>query len=58
MSGLNARLFPAPLALLNAFQRPPARRATEALQRTSPLGHEVLVAAWPVAGVREKNVPE
>jgi hypothetical protein len=58
MSGLNARLFPAPFPLLNAFQRSPARRATEALQGTSPLVCESLVAARPVAGVREKNVPE
>jgi len=58
MSGLNARLFPAPFPLLNAFQRSPARRATKALQGTSPLGREVLVAARPVARWIEKNVPE
>jgi hypothetical protein len=58
MSGLNARLFPAPFPLLNAFQRSPARHATEALQGTSPLVCEPLVAARPVAGMREKNIPE
>jgi len=58
MSGLKARLLPASFPLLNAFQRSPARRATEALQRTSPLLCESLVAARSVAGVREKNIPE
>jgi hypothetical protein len=58
MSGLKARLFPTPFPLLNAFHRSPARRATEALQGTSPLVRESLVAAWTVARVREKNIPE
>jgi hypothetical protein len=57
MSGLNARLFPAPLALLHALHRAPAGVRTEALQGTSPLVREVLVAPWPVTGVLEKNVP-
>jgi hypothetical protein len=57
MSGLNPRLFPAPLPLLHSLQRLPAGARTEALQGTSPLQREVLVAPWPVARVREKNVP-
>jgi hypothetical protein len=57
MSGLNARLFPAPFPLLNAFQSLPACRATEALQGTSPLPGESLVAARPVARMLEKNLP-
>jgi hypothetical protein len=31
MSGLNARLFPAPLPFPDALQRPPARVRTEVL---------------------------
>ena len=58
MSGLNARLFPTPLPLLDPLQRAPARVRTEALQGTSPLVRESLIAARPVARVREKNVPE
>jgi hypothetical protein len=56
MSGLNARLFPPPLALDDPLQRAPARCATEALQGTSPLLCEALVAARPVAGLPEKKV--
>jgi len=58
MSGLNPRLLPAPLSLLNPFQRSPACPATKALQGTSTLLRESLVAPRPVAGVLEKNVPE
>jgi hypothetical protein len=58
MSGLNARLFPAPFALLNAFQRSPARCATEALQGASPLLCKALIAPRPVARLGEKNVPQ
>jgi len=58
MSGLNARLSPAPLPIDNSLQGATACGRTEALQRTSPLLREVLVAAWPVARVLEKNVPE
>jgi len=58
MSGLNARLSPAPLSLDDPLQRPLARLATEALQGTSPLARESLIAARPVARVLEKNVPE
>jgi hypothetical protein len=58
MSGLNERLLPAPLPLLHPLQRLPAFVRTEALQRASPLARESLVAARPVARVREKNVPE
>jgi hypothetical protein len=58
MSGLNARLFPAPLPLLDPLQRTPARGATKALQGTSPLRGESFVAPRPIAGAREKNVPE
>jgi len=57
ISGLNARLSPAPLPLLDALQSSPARGATEALQGTSPLVREALVAPRPVAGMREKIVP-
>jgi hypothetical protein len=55
MSGLNARLSKAPLSLPDALQRAPALRRTEALQGTSPLVREALVAPRPVAGVIEKN---
>jgi hypothetical protein len=58
MSGLNPRLFPAPLSLLNPFQRSPTCPATKALQGTSTLLRVSLVAAGPIAGVLEKNVPE
>jgi hypothetical protein len=58
MSGLNARLLPALLPLLHSLQRLPAFVRTEPLQRASPLPRESLVAARPVARVREKNVPE
>src|ERR1700728_2425015 len=54
MSGLNARLSPAPLPLLNALQRSSARCTTEALQGTSPLVREAFVATRPVARVLEK----
>jgi hypothetical protein len=57
MSGLNARLFPAPFPIGNSLQGVTACVRTEALQRTSPRLREVLVAPWPVAGVPEKNVP-
>jgi hypothetical protein len=57
MSGLNARLSPAPLAFLDSFHGAPAFLRTETLQGTSRLVREVLVAARPVAGVCEKNVP-
>jgi transposase len=40
------------------LQRSPARYTTEALQRTSPIVREALVAPRPIAGVSEKNVPE
>jgi hypothetical protein len=58
MPGLNARLLPALLPLLHPLQRLPAFVRTEALQRTSPLPRESLVAPRPVARVREKNVSE
>jgi hypothetical protein len=56
MSGLNARLSPPPLALDDPLHRAPARCATEALQGTSPLLCEALVASRPVARVPEKKV--
>jgi len=56
MPGLQARLFPAPLPLLDALQRLPAGGATETLQGASPLPREALVAPRPVAGGVEKNV--
>jgi hypothetical protein len=34
----------------------PARKRAEVLQGTSPLVRESFVAAWPVAGMVEKNV--
>jgi hypothetical protein len=58
ISGLNARLFPAPFPLPHPLQRLPARVRTEALQRTAPLLRESLVASRPAARVLEKNVPE
>jgi hypothetical protein len=57
MSGLNARLFPPPLPLLNPFQRAPAGLRTKTLQGTSPLWRESLVASRPVAATVEKKVP-
>jgi hypothetical protein len=56
ISRLNARLFPAPLPLLNPFQRATAGLRTKTLQRTSQLWRESLVAPRPVAGVLEKKV--
>jgi len=56
MPGLNPRLFPSPLPLLDALQRTPASGRTETLQGTSPLLCESLAAAWPVAAMIEKNV--
>jgi len=58
MSGLNARLFPPSLSLDDSLYRVPARPATKALQRASRLVCEPLIAAWPVAAMVEKNVPE
>jgi hypothetical protein len=58
MSGLNARLFPAPLSFPHPLQRPPARRATETLQRTAPPLRKSLVAARPITAMIEKNVPQ
>jgi hypothetical protein len=58
MSGLKARLFPAALPFDDSLQRAPARPATKALQRTSPLVRESLVAPRPVARLLEKKVPE
>jgi hypothetical protein len=58
MSGLNPRLFPTPLPLLNPFQCSPAGVRTETLQGTSTLLRESLVAPRPVAGVLEKNISE
>jgi hypothetical protein len=57
MSGLNARLSPTPLSLPYPLQRLPARVRTEALQGTSPLLRESLVAPRPVARMLEKIVP-
>jgi hypothetical protein len=57
MSGLNARLSPAPFPIDNSLQGATACVRTEALQRASPLLRKVLVAAWPVARLLEKNVP-
>jgi hypothetical protein len=56
MSGLNARLFPAPLPFPDAFQRPPAGVRTEALQGASPLPHDPLIAARPIAPMIEKMI--
>jgi hypothetical protein len=56
MSGLNARLFPAPLPLLDPFQRSPACARTETLQGTSPLLREALVAPRPIATTIEKKI--
>jgi hypothetical protein len=58
MPGLNARLSPAAFPLRHPLQRSSARLRTEALQRTSPLMRESLVAPWPVAGVRKKKFLE
>jgi hypothetical protein len=58
MSGLNARLFPAPLSLPNPLQRTPAHLRTETLQRTAPPLRKSLVAARPVTAMIEKNVSE
>jgi hypothetical protein len=58
MSGLNARLFPAPLSFSDPLERAPARRATKTLQGTSTAMGKSLVASRPVAGVLEKNVAE
>ena len=55
MSGLNARLFPTPLPLLDPFQSSPAGLRTEALQRTSPFMRESLIATGPVAAVLKKS---
>jgi hypothetical protein len=57
ISGLNARLPPVPLSLLDSLQGSPAGLRAEALQRTSPLVREALVAPRPVAGMLEKIVP-
>jgi hypothetical protein len=57
MGGLNARLFPAPLALFHPLQGLAAGARTEALQRASPLLGEALVAARPVAATAEKILP-
>jgi hypothetical protein len=35
-----------------------ARQATKALQGTSSLVREALLAGWPIAAVLEKSVPE
>jgi hypothetical protein len=58
ISRLNARLFPAPLPLLNPFQRAPADLRTKTLQGISPLWRESLVAPRPVTGMLKKNVPD
>jgi hypothetical protein len=55
MSGLNARLSPAALPLPNPLQRVSASMRTKALQGTSPLAGEALVATRPVASVLEKK---
>jgi hypothetical protein len=57
MSGLNARLFPAPFPLVDSLQGAPARVRTKTLQGASALARKSLVAPWPVAGVLEKTVP-
>jgi len=55
MSGLNPALFPPPLALMYPFQRAAARSWAEALQGTSTLVIESLVAAGTVATGLEKS---
>lgn len=57
MSGLNARLFPASLAFADALYSAPAGLRAVMLQGASPLVRESLIAAWPIAGMIEKNVP-
>jgi hypothetical protein len=58
ISGLNPRLFPAPLPLVDSLHSSPAGYATKALQRTSPLRRESFIAPRTVTRVPEKNVPE
>jgi hypothetical protein len=55
ISGLCARLFPAPLTLLDSFQGLPAIVRTEVLQRASAPAQEGFVAAGPVAAGLEKT---
>jgi len=56
MSGLNARLSPAPFPIYNSLHGAPACRRTEALQGTSLLLRVVLVTPRPVTGVLEKKI--
>jgi len=56
MSGLNPRLFPAPLPFPDALHSAPAVTRTETLQGTSPLAQDSFVTAWPVTTRIEKNV--
>jgi hypothetical protein len=56
MSGLNARLFPAPLSFPDALHRAPAGLRAEALQGTSLCTHKSFVASGPIAAILEKNV--
>jgi hypothetical protein len=53
--GIKSRASPAPLPLVDALQRMPARWRTEALQGTSPFTNESFVAARPVAAIIEKS---
>jgi hypothetical protein len=55
ISGLNARLLPAPLALVDPLQGLPAGQRTEVLQGTTPLAQESFVATRPVAFMLEKS---
>ncbi len=55
MSGLTPAPSPALLSLPNTLQRTPAWVRAEALQGTSPLARESLVAARPVAAAIEKK---
>ena len=55
ISGLNTRLFPASLALLDPLQSMPAGLLTEVLQGTTPLTQESLVATGPVAFMLENS---